>query len=267
MDDMPLWRQVNVSFPDWDLSEQTAATRLAPRLDGEEQVTAWWFIRKTPCWRIRYQAAPDARPRAEHHFAELTAGGHLSGWTKIVYEPEVHAFGGPEAMDAAHRLFHHDSRAFLAYLRDQPTGGHRREISLMLCSVMLRAARQDWFEQGDVWARVASYRKSPPGNVPELPRLLDPVRCLITADAESRIRDGVLLAHYARWAAAYTAAGEELARLAGSGLLHRGLRDALAHHVIFAWNRLGLPYATQSALAGTAKAVVFGSDPAMVTAG
>jgi thiopeptide-type bacteriocin biosynthesis protein len=263
MDYAPSWHQVNVNFPDWDRAEQTSATRLAPRLDNEGQVSAWWFIRKNPCWRIRYQAAPDARPRAEQHFGELTAAGHLSGWTRIVYEPEIHAFGGPEAMDATHRLFHHDSRAFLAYLRDQPTGRHRREISLMLCSVMLRAARQDWFEQGDVWARVASYRKSPPGTVPELPRLLDSVRRLITTDAETRIRDGMLLARYAGWAAAYTSAGEELARLAASGLLHRGLRDILAHHVIFAWNRLGLPYAMQSALADTAKTVVFGSDPAL----
>ena len=81
------------------------------------------------------------------------------------------------------------------------------------------------------------------------------------------MRDGAPLAHCAGWAAAYTTAGRELASLTAAGRLHRGLRDVLAHHVIFAWNRLGLPYATQSALAGTAKTVVFGPDPAMAEAG
>jgi thiopeptide-type bacteriocin biosynthesis protein len=266
MNDALGWHQVNVSFPYWDSAEQTTAAHLGPRLDSEEQLTAWWFIRKTPCWRIRYQAAPGAWSGVERHLRELIGQGHLTAWTRVVYEPEVHAFGGPESMAAAHRLFHDDSRAILTYLRDQPADRHRREISLMLCSVMLRAASQDWFEQGDIWARVASYRKPPPGILPERPRLLEPVRRLITADAGLKMRGGTPLVFRIGWADAYAAAGEELARIAAAGMLHRGLRDVLAHHVIFAWNRLGLPYAMQSALASTAKTVVFGPDPAMAAA-
>jgi hypothetical protein len=34
------------------------------------------------------------------------------------------------------------------------------------------------------------------------------------------------------------------------------LRAVLAHHVIFAWNRIGLSHTTQSLLANVAKAVV-----------
>ena len=41
--------------------------------------------------------------------------------------------------------------------------------------------------------------------------------------------------------------------LAAAGQLYRGLRDVLAHHLIFAWNRAGLPYMTQSVIAGAAK--------------
>ena len=55
--------------------------------------------------------------------------------------------------------------------------------------------------------------------------------------------------------------GSELADLSDSGQLHRGLRDVLAHHVIFAWNRIGLPYATQATLTAAAKTVIFGPDP------
>jgi thiopeptide-type bacteriocin biosynthesis protein len=259
---MDPWHQVNVVFPDWNHAEHTAAACIAPQLDADALAAGWWFIRKAPCWRIRWQAEPADQARIEQHLDILAAAGHITGWTKSIYEPEIHAFGGPEAMAAAHRLFHADSRGILTYLRGQPDGRHRREISLMLCSIMMRAARQDFFEQGDTWARAASYRKAPPGTNPDRPGPLDHVRRLITADAESQMRDGAPLAHCAQWAAAYAAAGRELASLTAAGQLHRGLRDVLAHHVIFAWNRLGLPYATQSVLAGTAKTAVFGPDPA-----
>lgn len=256
------WHQVNIAFPDWDRAEQTAAARIAPRLDDDHMATGWWFIRKAPCWRFRYLADPESRARVEAHLDELTAEGRITSWAGVVYEPEAIAFGGPEAMEAAHRLFHADSRAVLARLRSQPAGAHRREISLMLCSVMMRAARQDLYEQGDVWARVAAHRATPQGIIPNGPGLLDSVRRLLTVDAEAQMRDRGPLADCAGQAAAYAAAGRELAGLTASGRLHRGLRDVLAHHVVFAWNRLGLPYPTQSTLACAAKTAVFGPDPA-----
>ena len=49
-----------------------------------------------------------------------------------------------------------------------------------------------------------------------------------------------------------TNAGHALA----TGTLDRGLRDVLAHHVIFHWNRLGLPASTQATLARSAQAAV-----------
>ncbi|MGH3802685.1 MAG: thiopeptide-type bacteriocin biosynthesis protein [Pseudonocardiaceae bacterium] len=44
----------------------------------------------------------------------------------------------------------------------------------------------------------------------------------------------------APWAAAFNHAGQALAA-ATEGALERGTRDTLAHHVIFHWNRMGLP--------------------------
>jgi thiopeptide-type bacteriocin biosynthesis protein len=265
MDNTPPWHQVNVTFPDWDCAEQIAAARVGPHLDTADTVGNWWFIRKHPCWRIRYQpAGPEAATRVEQCLDRLASTGHITGWTRVIYEPETCAFGGPEAMAAAHRLFAADSHGILTYLRDQPTGAHRREISLMLCSVMMRAAKLDFFEQGDIWARVAVYRRPALGALPEAPGLTGKAHRLITVDAESQMRDGAPLAQCADWAAAYTIAGRSLAGLNAAGHLHRGLRDVLAHHVIFAWNRLGLPYLTQSVLADTAKTAVFGPDPATV---
>jgi thiopeptide-type bacteriocin biosynthesis protein len=166
---------------------------------------------------------------------------------------------------AAHRFFHGDSTGCLLYLAGQETRqepDRRRELSLVLCTRMLHAAGLDWYEQGDVWARVAAHRQQPASATPaRADALHGAIRRLISADNEGQLRPGAPLAHVAEWGAAYLAAGSELARLNTDGCLHRGLRDVLAHHVIFAWNRLGLPYATQAVLASTAKTAVFGPDP------
>jgi thiopeptide-type bacteriocin biosynthesis protein len=271
MDQTRPWRQVNIVFPDWSQAEPVMLRCLAPCLFAAEAdglIGGWFFLRKYPCWRVRYQpAAAGAETCIEQHIDELTASQQVERWTPAVYEPEMHAFGGAEAMTAAHRLFHRDSRCLLAYLREAGNG-HRREISMMLCSILMRAAAQDWYELGDVWALVAAHRE-PPAEPPPTDKsaaLHAAVRRLMSVDAESQMRENAPLAHLAQWADAYAAAGGELASLAAAGALHRGLRDVLAHHVIFAWNRLGLPYPDQAVLAATAKTVVFGPDPATAPA-
>jgi thiopeptide-type bacteriocin biosynthesis protein len=266
MHDMPRWRQANVTFLAWEQAEQAAASFLVPLLDASTAAGDWWFIRKYPCWRIRYRPVSADPAITGRRLDELVSAGHLTSWTPGIYEPESRAFGGPEAMAVAHRLFHADSDGVLAFLHADPQCAHRREITLMLCSILMRAARQDWYEQGDIWSRVADHRPAPPGSRPDWIRPAA-VRRLISADAESQMRDGASLAECARWADAYADAGRELASLAADGRLRRGLRSVLAHHLIFAWNRVGLPYATQSALAVTAKTVVFGPDPSIAQAG
>ncbi|MFD8969308.1 thiopeptide-type bacteriocin biosynthesis protein [Streptomyces sp. NPDC059568] len=260
----PIWRQVNVTFLNWERAEITALTRLAPLLrDAEDEgaLTAWFIVRKQPCWRVRYQPTADRHDRIGHGLDVLTAEGYIKGWTEIIYEPEVHAFGSAEAMASAHRLFHRDSRSIIDFLQSEASQ-HRRETSLMLCSLMMRSAGLDWYEQGDVWARVANHRPLPPGTKPDArDQLHTAVRRLLSVDPQYAMRPGGPLARATGWACAYTDAGTELADLTASGQLHRGLRDVLAHHVIFAWNRIGLPYATQATLTAAAKTVIFGPDP------
>lgn len=255
------WLQANITFPDWNSAEQTAATHLAPLLNTDDAAGTWWFIRKHPCWRIRYQPHPGCEALTERRLDALAEARHITGWTPAIYEPETHAFGGREAMTAAHRLFHADSHSILAYLHTQPDATHRREIALMLCTIIMRAAHQDWYEQGDIWARVAEHRTPLPRSRPAAPTSTA-VRHFLTANAEPQMRDAAALTAYGQWTAAYADAGRELAALAADGHLHRGLRDVLTHHIIFAWNRIGLPYPTQAALAHTAKRVIFGPDPA-----
>ncbi|MEU8251859.1 thiopeptide-type bacteriocin biosynthesis protein [Nonomuraea sp. NPDC048916] len=262
-----MWRQVNVAFPDWAKAEHTAVTHLAPLLakaEADRLITAWFFMRKTPCWRVRYVPSNDrTQAHLRDHLNDLIQQGHIDTATEVIYEPESHAFGGATAMACAHDLFHLDSRHLLNHLASSPDTEHRRELSILLCTILLRAAGLDWYEQGDVWARVADHRDLPHPIPPERRPILKASQLrLMSVDAAALMRDGAPLAFTAEWSAAFATAGRELAGLAADGLLNRGPRAILAHHVIFAWNRLGMPYTAQAVLAHTAKEVVFGCDPA-----
>jgi thiopeptide-type bacteriocin biosynthesis protein len=156
------WRQVNIAYPGQahDQEQLTVAhlARVLPSAEAAGTITKWSFIRKGP-WRIRYQLAGPARP--DPVIGALTDGMH---WTSDIYEPEVHAFGGPNSMATAHTLFHNDSRHLIDFLAGEAID--RRERSLFLLTTLMRAADLDWNEQGDVWAQVAEQRaplrKEPP---------------------------------------------------------------------------------------------------------
>jgi protein-L-isoaspartate(D-aspartate) O-methyltransferase len=82
---------------------------------------------------------------------------------------------------------------------------------------------------------------------------------LMTADARALCdpAGNGPLTGYDQWITAFEAAGQALAGLSRRGLLTRGLRAVLAHHIIFHANRAGLPAADQSALAAVALETVF----------
>jgi thiopeptide-type bacteriocin biosynthesis protein len=263
------WHQVLVGFADYTTAEDIAATHLAPILDGAEgcgQVTAWFFTRKNPFWRLRFAVDPDDSASAEFvHTRLLTVaeGCRISSITTTIYEPEVHAFGGVDGMAVAHRLFHADSHHVLTHFRAGNVEIGRRELSILLCSALLRGAGQDWYEQGDVWTRVAQHQAplavdavSPDRSL----RLQEQLRRLMITDTSP---DGALfaatgsLATLADWVAAFTNAGRTLRVLATEGTLQRGLRAVLAHHVLFHWNRLGLDPHAKTLLANTATDIVF----------
>lgn len=251
------WYQLRVEFPDWDAAESIGAQQLAPRLDQLQAgggVAGWWFLRKHPCWRLRlFSADTDA---IDHLLDELAAAGSLARWWPTIYEPETTAFGGPTGMRAAHELFCADSRGVLDYTRQPAPGLGRRELSILLISVLLRAAGLDWFEHGDVFDRVAQLRPAPTAtDAARVNALADSVRTLLTVRADGPLFEtGGPVAYAAPWLAAFEAAGAQLGHAAADGTLGRGIRAVLTHVVIFHWNRLGLPATTQGILAHAASA-------------
>lgn len=267
----PQWQQVNIEFAgDPVTAERNAFAALGPSLTDAENdglITAWWFIRK-PWWKVRYLPAGGTETQAAervHDIAKaLHAAGHARQWVRGIYEPETVAFGGPDAMAAAHRLFHADSRHITGRLPPGPDSGagSRRELSLLLCTALMRHAGQDRFERGDIWSKVAELR---PGLAaathPGWATLRSAVAALISVDTSPhtvlRTRE---LHHAGDWLTSFEAAGDELKALAVQGLLTRGIRAVLAHHVIFHWNRLGLPARTQANLATAAASACIPED-------
>jgi thiopeptide-type bacteriocin biosynthesis protein len=144
-------------------------TGLGPELERLQDagvIAGWWFIRKAPCWRLRMKPGydvecADMKTSANSILDGLTTAGVISRWRRTLYGPETVAFGGRPGMDIAHDLFCSDSSNILAYLRrPEPTIG-RRELSVLLCGALFRAAGQAWFECGDIWHRVARLRPIP----------------------------------------------------------------------------------------------------------
>ncbi|MGI5213399.1 thiopeptide-type bacteriocin biosynthesis protein [Plantactinospora sp. CA-290183] len=253
------WYQVLVQFGDWPGAETSP---LGPHLD---QLTAdgaiaggWWYLRKYPCWRLRFRDADTTA--VNKALDDLSTTGVLARWWPTIYESETDAFGGPVAMHIVHDLFIADSHGALAYARHPNPPLDRRHLSLLLINALLDAAGLDWFERGDVYARVRDLRPAPAGaDTPNTATLADTIRPLLarTLRADDAARAyGEPAASIAAWLAAFDHAGQHLRRAATDGTLGRGLRTVLGQVLIFHWNRLGLSARTQGILATAATTAI-----------
>jgi protein-L-isoaspartate(D-aspartate) O-methyltransferase len=252
------WCQVNLWCDDWQAAETMAVHHLLPLLTDAEhsdRLASWWFVRKGESWRVRV-ALTDDTDDAETAFLDRIAAalydrGAIRRYAQVVYEPEIAAFGGAAAMDIAHLLFHRDSYHVLHHLARHQD--HRRELAVLLAGHLLRAAGQDWYEQGDIWTRLAIHRKAQ--NTPEpSTRTVAAVQRLLTAAADA---DNSPLRAELAWPTAFDRAGHALADLHQHGALTRGLRAVLTQHLLFAFNRLGVSAEHQYLLATAACQVIF----------
>ncbi|MFD8750080.1 methyltransferase, FxLD system [Kitasatospora sp. NPDC059577] len=256
------WIQHDLTFADPATVEQITAHHLAPVLvhtQNSRVLEDWWYMRKQGL-RVRYRAAGPA-PAVTALLDTLVEEELLTGWAIGIYEPETEAFGGPEAMEITHRLFHTDSRHLMARAaKPDPPALGRTETFVVLVSAMLRAAGLDWYEQGDVWAKFAAERPEPPSLAPERAAVLaTAMRRLMTLDTHRLTRPGEPLAGHTGWVDAFEQAGQDLVRAARDGRLTRGLRALLAHLLIFHANRAGVPVDHQSATAASVLDTVFRS--------
>jgi protein-L-isoaspartate(D-aspartate) O-methyltransferase len=264
------WRQLNLSCEDWQAAETMAVSHLGPLLAEAEttgRIRGWWFIRKCDVWRLRVLPTGGDDQAATTFLDQLTTTladrAAIQRAQQVVYEPETYRFGGPEAMAIAHRLFHADSRHILQHLARVATGDdHRRELVLRLGARMIAAAGQDFYEQGDIWAQVAEHRTTGSGPEPSTATLAA-VQLLVTAASDNPDSPLTLTPE---WPTAFEHTGQALTELAHKGALTRGLRAILADHLLFAFNRFGIPAQQQSLLATAAGKVVFHRQPGIADA-
>lgn len=258
------WWQAYLHFTDWANSDTTFTTHVLPVLRDAEAAGAidgWWYTRKHPCWRLRIRVQPEigAKLTVGDSFDRLVSEGHLQRWWPGIYESETAAFGGEASMTAAHALFVTDSREAQQLRQRGDLAVGPRELSVLLCTIMMRAAGLEWYEQGDVWHRVITdEHRSAVSDVPpdQLNARAQEIRPLLFADSDVLLRPRGPLEPVAEWAAAFRTAGQELGHAVQDGTLDRGLRQVLSYHVIFHWNRLGLSMRGQSILAWAAKAAI-----------
>lgn len=261
------WRQINVTIAP-GAADAVITGHLAPtmtQLRDRNSISGWWFIRKTPTLRVRYQLTPDiTRPAAR------SLNDAMAQWTNhdqvtavipgVIYEPETHTLGGTKAITIAHELWSRDTDAVVGYLTS-PHVHARKELGVLLIQALLRGAGLDWLENGEVWARVAQYRDTHQIDQEQTSRLAPVVRRFLTLDTTPPTPLPEPLSFASQWFSAYQHAGQALRRLADSGQLTRGLRAVLAHHIIHAWNRLGLPSSAQARLAVASRQAILGAFP------
>ncbi len=250
--------------------EELLASELGPaciRLVGNGHISRWWFMRKNdggvPHIRLRiFGSEPalsrEAVPILGQELTRLEASGRIGHPTTLIYEPETAIFGGPAGIDLAHEIFHQDSHALQRWLlMEQNSDGpsvsrHRPEASMIVLHALLRGAGVDNFELLDVWTRVQTYRpwktsatfEQRQKNLQVLTRLFrEPARNLQAFLGQTQA--DIVLA----WSHALAKQGEALAGENRAGHLQRGLRNILASHIIFHWNRLGFAIPMQAELA------------------
>ncbi|MEU7002668.1 methyltransferase, FxLD system [Nonomuraea sp. NPDC046570] len=260
------WRQLNIKFHDKASAEHIAAHELLPVLVAAQEaglLQGWWFVRKQP-WKLRYREHSGRSTIVTDLLDTLAVDDRIARWSPGIYEPETRAFGGKAAMEAAHILFHSDSHHLLtrAAQLDAPALG-QRETTVLLCSTLLHAAGLDWFEEGDVWAKVARFRPArlqtmKSQTATNLTHAMQQLMITNVRTLSDPARNGPL-SGYEDWVSDFEQAGHALAALARHGRLKRGLRAVLAHHIIFHANRAGLPVEDQAAMAALALGVVFNS--------
>ncbi|MFI5955385.1 thiopeptide-type bacteriocin biosynthesis protein [Cryptosporangium sp. NPDC051539] len=265
------WHQINLRVPD-ELTGATGLQSVMGSAEADGLIDSWFFIRKGQ-WRVRFR--PADLSVADHAHAAILGGladlrrpNDLADPRGVSYEPETYVFGGRVGMDVTHQLWHADSRNVVAYLASLETTGkpdRRREISILLLSAMLQAASLDWYEQGDIWARVADEDRPLDKTLDSrfLVRLVEQIRRLMIAGPAISATAAESIASLASWLSDFVHTGRAFMRHAQQGELSRGLRRVLGHQFIFHWNRLGLTAKQQALICAAARSAVFPSDIGM----
>jgi thiopeptide-type bacteriocin biosynthesis protein len=223
-------------------------------LDGPA-VTNFFFMRKPPGLRVRFETTPPRRPELDEEVqAQLDRlRPHVEYVVPGVYEPEEQLFGGPASMPFVHRIFTIDSRAWLAFSR---LGSQTPAwvFSLALLRHLLDGVGVAGWEDLDVWQRIVHQTgRQLPADLSgdKLDAACAGIRALWTdPDALAARLPEPVAALVGEWGPRLRAAGRDWS----TGYFYTrgaviGPREGMAFATIFHWNRGGISAAVQATIA------------------
>ncbi|WP_051879128.1 thiopeptide-type bacteriocin biosynthesis protein [Streptomyces sp. NRRL B-24720] len=218
----------------------------------------FFFMHKSPGLRVRFRLPVPASRRSktvallELRVAEWEATGLISGWSRAVYEPEQHLFGGPVSMKSVHRLFTADSLAWLDFWATTTSKQPAWAFSLLMIEAFFDELEIVGWEDRDVWDRLRRQaQRTYPGNKPEgwsslcekiqrvwsePGRISNTVEPWAITHAKS-FREEVRI-EYPHWSQQYFQSSEA----------YVGPREAAAFFIVYHWNRARLPFVWQCAI-------------------
>ncbi|MET9324137.1 thiopeptide-type bacteriocin biosynthesis protein [Streptomyces sp. NPDC003038] len=251
------WIQVGIQAASSDrIGLYRELSDVAAGLLDEGLARNFFFMHKPPGLRVRFQACTGER-EALRARVETWAGSYAGGNVAHgLYEAESQLFGGPSAMEHAHRLFTHDSLAWLdihGRRGEQPVASWA--VSLLMLRDVLDALEIVGWEDRGVWELVrretgrqlSAQMRGLPGRAQAAagaasywarPQELRE-RLPVWAQAVAERHRTAVLSDGERWRTQYF----------HTPAATMGPRRAAAFYTVFHWNRAALPALTQALLA------------------
>jgi thiopeptide-type bacteriocin biosynthesis protein len=207
----------------------------------------FFFMNKPPGVRVRFAAEPGRTPFVRAAVRRLVrnwcARGLVADIVPGVYEPEHDRFGGPAAMDHAHRLFTVDAMAWLEF-HARPRRTPAWALSLAMLRPVFDAMDVDPVREHAIWARVTAAGRLLPQGVTAPDAVTAGLRRWWRAPGalpEEEVRQ-LAAVHAARVA---PLAGEWVTALQDADV---AFEEAVAWYVVFHWNRAALSFGRQALL-------------------
>jgi len=222
------WTQLHLGSAELDMG---VLRRVISAIVERCAIPEWHYVLMEPGIRLRFLGDPDATG-----LEDLAALGQSR---RVVYEPEVHRFGGLEGLATAHTLFTADSGWALELLAGAPTGFDRAEWSMIVVNDLAVRMVGDRAELWDLWKRLETVLHGEvvvaTSHVP-----LDQERIHDVLTFGPAFIGGLTDNGHRMIAAARSTNVSIAGRLAGLGSSSIGPRSWLAAATVFHWNRLAL---------------------------
>lgn len=253
-----LWLNFRIELDDPDKYQSTLRQiyYILQEITNEEIINGFWYVRKKDVSyhiRLRIMTNIIYKTKLSSKIKREISKLDIEGITQSVYEPEVCLFGGEAGMKLAHEFFSIDSEFILKFLShiDIDKLISLDSVSLWLWQSLIKEMNFDLYERWDIWNKVWQLRRFEETESSSTQHYQEKLSKLFLLNLET-ISDPVGQ-HIALYNSMYIKWGKKLVQSDRNGLLNRGIRQLIAIHIIFSWNRMGFGNEKQRILASIMK--------------